>query len=174
MRVLAFIVVTALFAGCASAPKAKYDLVMKQPSVSVALKASSVSVHMAKHLRAYTASPLIYNADGTVEPYRALTYYAPIDILAEKALNNHSTFRFADGTPPLRIEIADFAILSGEMEQTLLVRLATSVTKPASHFSAEATIPLEASPALVAETFSELLWRAYHLLATSAAETKEP
>jgi hypothetical protein len=46
---------------------------------------------MAEDLRAYNV-PLFFHADGSVTPYRALQYYAPLEVALKRALEEVTVF----------------------------------------------------------------------------------
>ncbi len=113
--VFALMLVALGLTGClgGGAPKPKYALHLPmEASETLSLPASSLSVHLAQHLRRYTTSPLIYDrATHTVTPYRALVYYAPIDVLLEHLLEAHLS---PTVSTPLRLTINEYAIVRDE------------------------------------------------------------
>ncbi len=107
MKALYFLPLMALMVGCATTLPPRYT-VANEAQTKLTRDAASLSVRMAADLRTYH-QPLIFNADGTVNVYRDISYYAPLEIAIERALHDATVFN-ATAHAPLRITVRDFCI----------------------------------------------------------------
>lgn len=113
-KVLLAISVMALLCGCATTPIVKRYTVFSAEMMTskeplVVSKASGLRLRMAEDLRAYNM-PLCFHADGTVTPYRAMQYYAPLEVALKRALEDTTLFL---GTSPekTKIIVRDYCIV---------------------------------------------------------------
>ncbi len=148
-----------ILAGCATSLPPKYT-VTEHASVPLAeVDTSVLTVRMAKDLRAY-ATPLCFNADNTVVEVSDLTYYAPLEVAIERALND-VTQKTGTSTRPLRITVQDFCVDKRGDEPVAKVTLEARgnyVTKVAALSPDYTTIQLrDALGELLLQSYAELL-----------------
>lgn len=146
-------------------PQQQHTLAAQPPKL---LPVAGVRVRMTKELRAYN-TPLRFNADGTVTPYRALTYYAPLELVLERALEDITRFQASEHRQ-LGIEVRDYCIVesassaeslqppAAEVRVTLVFHLPSKA--PVTH-AAVLPLPENYTPAIARETFAEALLRAW-------------
>ena len=167
--------VIALLCGCVSTPPAKRYTVFT-PDAILSLggplysDASGVRVRMAEDLRAYNV-PLFFHADGSVTPYRALQYYAPLEVALKRALEEVTVF---SGKRPEKekIVVRDYCIVEHpnpsiegrpagwEVRVTLQV---TSVAHPMPmHRSASIHLEADATPQEIRAAFAQALLDVYN------------
>jgi hypothetical protein len=166
-RLSLFLLSVRLLSGCFSTPKPKRYTVFT-PEVTASqtpkhLPFSKLRVRMAKDLRAYN-TPLRFKADGTVEPYRGLTYYAPLELALERALQDMTSL---DKTNPraLSVEVRRYCVIDGATAAAVAVCLQVQVSgQPEQTLELMEPIALDASPDAVRHAFARVLqqiWTAY-------------
>lgn len=118
---------------------------------------SGITVRVAKDLRAYD-TPLRFKANGAVEPYRALSYYAPLEIALDRAL---SDLTICEGRIPKRLTVVvkDYCIQeddqgNAKVQISLVTRLEKKDT--VSIRIAE-DLPKDYTPQQVRDAFARLL-----------------
>lgn len=161
-------------AGC-SAPKptARFTVfpVTTSPDVEkVALPYNGVRVRMAEDLRAYNV-PLCFAADGTVVPYRALNYYAPLEVALERALEDASSFT-KTRLGVLKLKVRDYCLVEQSTPQgtqrfvrVTLRALYPDATHPTFEHSVAQSLSAEATPAEVRDALATALMSAYRACA---------
>lgn len=147
---------------CTSTPPApRYTIFPTTEAVpQVTMPGASLRLRMAEDLRAYNA-PLHFHADGTVTTFRALRYYAPLELALERALADLTTFQStANGT--LNVEVRDYCLVdtADGMEARVTLVLMPSGQTPIRR-SAVQPLPATATTAEVREAFAAALREAY-------------
>ena len=153
--------------GCAATKAKRYTVFTPEMTASTqtqkSLPFSKLRVRMAKDLRAYN-TPLRFKADGTVVPYRGLTYYAPLELALERALQDMTSL---DKTNPraLSVEVRRYCVIDGATAAAVAVCLQVQVPgQPEQTLELMEPIALDASPDAVRAAFARVLqqiWTAY-------------
>lgn len=163
-----------LMTGCAGKPLPKRYSVFSAGSSAASAESvtspySGLKVRMAEDLRAH-AVPLRFHANGEVSAYRALTYYAPLEVALTRALEDCTAFQ---RTRPevLAIEVRDYCLVEHpdgatsalEVRVTLQAR-PVGAPEPPRRCTRSRTLPTDASPSIVRQAFAETLLEAYAAL----------
>lgn len=101
----------AFLIGCATAPTPKYSVLTPEEHCSLPADYTTLSVRLADDIRS-APNPLYFHADGRVTLCRELTYYAPMEIAINRALNDTFSIR-KEGMKqkkPLRILVQTFGV----------------------------------------------------------------
>lgn len=106
--------------GCSSTVTPKYTVGLEKME-PVEMPCGGLTVRMASDLRSYS-HPLRFKADGTVEQVRSLTYYAPLEVVLERALRDVSSFNPASKQVK-QVIVETFAVVEGEDGEFVRVRL---------------------------------------------------
>lgn len=86
----------AFLIGCATAPTPKYSVLTPEEHCTLPDDYTRITVRLADDIRS-APNPLCFHADGRVTLCRELTYYAPLELAINRALNDTFSIQ-KDGT----------------------------------------------------------------------------
>ncbi len=149
--------------GCVSTPMPqKYTVfaVETQAEKPFTSEAAGLRLKMAEDLRAYNA-PLLFRADGTVAQNRQIQYYAPLEIVLERALEDITTFK-ATTKERMSIEVRNYCIIEKEANLEVCVSLKVKVPgRESNTFTATRCVPNKSDATTLRTAFAEALKSAY-------------
>ena len=167
LRLTLLVLAFSCVVGCAATKTKRYTVFTPEMTASTqtqkSLPFSKLRVRMAKDLRAYN-TPLRFKADGTVEPYRSLTYYAPLELALERALQDITHLEKQDPRA-LVVEVRRYCVMEREHAAVVAVCLHLQVAgQPEQTLDFLEPIALNASPEVIRQAFARALqqiWTAY-------------
>ena len=163
--IILFVIGLFTLCGCTSTPAPqKYTVftmntTAEKPFTS---EAAGLRLKMAEDLRAYN-SPLLFRANGTVVQNKQVQYYAPLEIVLERALEDVTTFK-ATTKERIHVEVRNYCIIEKEDNNTLEIYVCLKVAVPgraSAMFKATRSLPKQSDADFIRDAFAEALKSAY-------------